>query len=143
MPFTDQGLAELFDDLRAEAAAAGPYWLDVLNDTRYAEHVQDREGYDVVSQAGLEAARDREIDVVIGAGVPLTKERVVVALDKAGGDEVRRLRSYTGETTDDGRPRHPGHWADDEGVLVDNYEHGVYPPGTPPPGPPTSEGDDA
>ena len=129
MPIADQGIDELFADLAAEADGAGTYGLEVRNDTTYAEYVEDREGYEVVSEAGLIAARDREIDVLIDNGVPLTPARIVVQLNKAGQDEVKRLRSYTGETTDDGRRRHPGFWADDSETLVDNFEHQVYPPG--------------
>lgn len=134
MPITDAGLDKLFVDLYDEAAAAGTYGLEVRNDTRTARFVQDLDGYEVVSQEGLEAARDREVDTLLASGAPLTKERVLVALDKAGGDEVKRLRSYTGDRTEDGRRRHPGNWADRRGVTVENYEHEVYPPGTRPAG---------
>ena len=125
MSVTDTGIDELFAGLHAEADAAGVYELAVSANSDYARYIQDRTGFFVIDGEHLLATVTEAARELVGSGVPLTRQNVLLALDKAGFDEVAWLRSLTGSTTSDGRARHPGFWADDTGQLASSYQHEV------------------
>ena len=123
MSVTDTGIDELFAGLRVEASAAGTYELELSNPAEYASFVQDIEGVFVIDLDHLTETVEAGIRELLGADVPLSREYILLALDKAGYDEIAWLKSLTGASTADGRGLHPGFWADDTTQLVNGYEH--------------------
>ena len=67
----------------------------------------------------------RHVDELLASDLDVTAATLRLVLDAAGKAEVNYLRSLTSATTDDGRTRHPGHWADQEGLLANSYESEV------------------
>ena len=115
-------LAALADSVRA---LSGTRTLEIRNPTEYASYLQDREGIDVLDHAHAEETVRAELQAVVGGSEVPDPAAVARALDKAGADEVAHLRSLTDATTDDGRRRHPGFWADETGELAGAYAHTV------------------
>ena len=125
MSVTDTGIDELFAGLHAEAGAAGVYELAVSNATAHAVYVEALLGYFVIDGEHLLQTAAEAMRELLGADVPLSRANILLALDKAGYDEVAWLRSLTGATTPDGRQRHPGYFADVTGQLANGYTHEV------------------
>lgn len=129
MPFRDTGLDVYARELKGAAAARGAHVLELRNPTEYAGALQDLDGYEVIDEAHFAATADANLAELVASDLPLTSQRIDRALDRAGFEETNYLRSLTGGTTDDGRSRHPGHWADETGLLANAYEHEVNPAG--------------
>ena len=110
-------------DLHAEAGALDGASLAVSNATEYAAYVQDLLGYFVIDEEHLVATVEATVRQLVASNAPLTRENVIRALDQAGFQEVAYLRELTSDTTDDGRRRHNGYWADETGQLASGYEH--------------------
>lgn len=104
--------------------------LTMENNMEYAEHLQNKRGYYVFSDAESGAVVRDGIQATARA-LPLTGKNVARSLEKSGFDLVAFYRTITSELRppvragDGMRQAHPGHWADITGNLASSYRFTV------------------
>lgn len=105
--------------------------LDLVNNMKYAEPLHNKEGYYVFNDEHfLKTAREWILET-LRAGHEITDVTVVRALDGAGFEAVKFLRSKTSTMrppirADQGsRQAHPGGWGDVTSNLANAYHHKV------------------
>jgi len=120
VPQNDRAALAALDALQAKVQAfAWTYLVEVRNRTEYAFHVQNRDGLYIFDDVHLREGVVENLRAVLDAGDLPTARQMVLALEKAGADEVAHLRSLTAV---DGAMRHPGGWQDRTGQLAAGYE---------------------
>ncbi len=111
-------LDEVLDDL-SDHFPDEEHSLTVSNDAEHAHYVHAMHGLSVINpQHTLRMVRQQ-----LSRLATLSDENIEAALEAAGREDVEWLQSHIG--TKDGRPMHPGMWADESGELHDRYDYDV------------------
>lgn len=127
MPIHDDGLAEMFAALEAEASGAGRYVSEHENDSDAAAFLQARDGYMVYNDAQIADAHTAAIRTLASGDTPLTRAAVIENQKGAARAVVGFHRAYSGGTKPPlrkggrSRPARQGAWADRRGVTADAY----------------------
>lgn len=100
----------------------GPDQDHALVETNTAEHA-----HYVHAMQGLSVFNPQhvlqEVRTALSQVDSFSDENIELALEKAGRADLEWLQSHVGQK--DGRPMHPGMWADESGELHDSYDFDV------------------